>query len=466
MKTQKSYKRQHKNITEQKEEDSSRLMELLDDAGIYRGEETSEMFRRAGITYLSLLQAIQLQDHMYLGSLQAMCHLSNEEMSILSFNLLRRLKDPQHNEEMLEEYGPQFYSAMRPPMTSMPGPSGFPMHQFYRDQNINQGMNPMIYDHLTRDQQYSGQLMGMAYQNIPYYVEQLNHNTTVYNDFRNEQMNLGKTCAESIMAGKKSVATDRSLKGIDDSTIAGTKDKDSHSKQSLTKCDTLDVTNFSDQMKGMIEFSPYFYSNITQSSYMPQNSLSDCKLSNKRSKKEMMRETFGMLPAKNPRVLHPARTLSKKRRIKYGNYSEIQLISYDDLLDPPKSGEDIFYQGRGFRSVHDLNESIERFKQFGFCFIKKKSEVKRGRYELRCKFNSEQKKKAIFPEECYVTQECVVYVYIDRLKVKSTYLKHNHKPKLFIPTEGLERSILYRKNKDDDPDDSIKEEYKLDLDTT
>ncbi|CAI2367824.1 unnamed protein product [Moneuplotes crassus] len=451
MKIAKGVDIQRKTLDERKENDTKRLMELLDDCDIFRGEETTNMFQRAGITYLSILQAIQLQDHMYLGSLQTMCQLSNEEMSILSYNVLRRLKDQEHNESMLGEYGPQFYSALRPPMNSMPGPGGFPMHQFYRDQNINQGMNPMIYDHLTRDQQYPAQFIGMPYQNMPYYIEQLNHNTTVYNNLSNEQMKMGKASSKSKKSGKKSTATDTSTKELDDSTIAGTKEKDSGNTRSYMKDDSVEMNNISSQLKDLVDISPYFYSNAMNLAYMPSDGKKAEKLK-KRDQKDILKQAYGIMPPKDPRMLTKASTLHKGRPIRYGNYRSISLISYDERADPPKSGEDIFYPGRGFRSVNDLNDALERYKIFGFSLIKKKTEVKRGRYELRCQYHSERKKKSIFADEDdKIFQPCSVHVYIDKLKVKNIYLQHNHQPEFVAnPTRRVKsqkkRVIQCRRN--------------------
>ena len=74
--------------------------------------------------------------------------------------------------------------------------------------------------------------------------------------------------------------------------------------------------------------------------------------------------------------------LVKGRVTKYGNYRDTKLVSYDDRVDVPISGDDIFYPGRGFRTRDDLHESIQNYKKFGYSLIIEKSEVKRGRYQL------------------------------------------------------------------------------------
>ena len=459
-----------------KANDQQKLKELLEESGIYTGKDTVQLFQRARITYFDLLHSIQIHDQGYLSTMQNLWQLSNEEMAMLSFNVMKRLKAAQHSLNIPDELNPNFYGASRAGMPPMQlAPNGYPM-PFYRDPNMDPNMSHMLYDNLTMEQpQPYPHMMPIPYGNYPYYIEQMNHNTTVYNNHQRDARNAGKLSAQSRSTAKKSTGTKTNLKSEieEGSHTMDTKDQ-TRSKEKTATMENSTPTSISDMVKELVEISPYYLQdaeNIEDNPLAQELLGVQSKKQNKRRREEknILNKAYGILAPKNPRQLNHAKILTKGRVTKYGNYRDTQLISYDDRVDTPSCAEDIFYPGRGFRTKDDLHEAIQAYKRFGYSMIIEKSEVKRGRYTLSWNQNS-KKKKSIFgsdeDEEKEKKEPWKSYVYIYKLKVKNLYLKHSHKPEKTSDPSDKAISIIYRKEKEDPAEkkpDSIKEEYQLDL---
>ena len=89
-----------------------------------------------------------------------------------------------------DDFNPGFYPYPRGPMGHM-GPGGYPM-PYYRDPGaIDQSMPPMLYDNLTMDQPFP-HYYPMPFATYPYYIEQVNQNTTVFNNMQNQLEKSGK----------------------------------------------------------------------------------------------------------------------------------------------------------------------------------------------------------------------------------------------------------------------------------
>ena len=162
-----------------------------------------------------------------------------------------------------EEYGPGFYPYPRAPMAHW-GPTGYPIPYYREPGSIDPNMTPMLYDNLTMDQPFP-HYYPMPFTSYPYYIEQVNQNTTVYNNMQNQLNKAGKPNSKSInqkpdQSPKKQCSSKSTAKTDceDDSHTLETKDSTKSRDKESKHEESMNAENINDMVRELVEVSPYY----------------------------------------------------------------------------------------------------------------------------------------------------------------------------------------------------------------
>jgi hypothetical protein len=278
-----------------------------------------------------MIHAFQIYDQDYLNVMQSVCQLSNEEMAMLSYNIMKKLKTAQ----MQQEINPLFMN-MRPDMPQMHPGAGYPI-SFYQNPGVDPNMNHMLFDNIGMNQHFPP-FMPMPYPNYQYYMEQMQHNPQFYNQ---QKEKASRNAGQILDSSKKSAGNKKGQSDDHDdgSHTVDTKDNTYSKEKSSNNENSMGVPNISEMVRDLIEVSPYYLQDVN---HMGQTAIGQELFGRdpvtgrkRRDEKNILKQAYGILAPKNPRQLNHAKILTKGRVTKYGNYRDIQLISYDDRVDSP-----------------------------------------------------------------------------------------------------------------------------------
>ena len=167
--------------------------------------------------------------------------------------------------------------------------------------------------------------------------------------------------------------------------------------------------------------------------------------------------------AKNPLKFEKANYSSFKRNMEQSRYINAFLGDVSNREAFHINDNAIFYLGKAFISRDELQNWIQKYKSSGYGLIITKSDIKRGRYNLKCDYNSKKNKMIRADEKKKNNKTWDAFVNIYRGIVNKLNLDHNHDSDLL--SENSDDLISWKINENNEAlsESESNDEYNLDI---